>query len=59
MQTNEGCRHLRESGHLDDFAAIVSLHEDSDLDEEYVVMLKTVLWALVSLSPCWPREGSN
>ncbi|BGP56841.1 hypothetical protein JCM8202v2_004472 [Rhodotorula sphaerocarpa] len=46
VQTNEGCRHLRESGHLDDFAAIVSLHEDSDLDEEYVVMLKTVLWAL-------------
>lgn len=48
VRTEEGCKYLRAAGHLEDFAAIVSLHEDSDLDAEYVVMLKAVLWALVS-----------
>ena len=48
VRTEEGCKYLRAAGHLEDFAAIVSLHEDSDLDADYVVMLKAVLWALVS-----------
>ncbi|GAA5860724.1 hypothetical protein JCM3774_006265 [Rhodotorula dairenensis] len=46
VRTEEGCKYLRATGHLEDFAAIVSLHEDSDLEADYVVMLKTVLWAL-------------
>ncbi|KAG0654436.1 hypothetical protein C6P46_001643 [Rhodotorula mucilaginosa] len=46
VRTEEGCKYLRAAGHLEDFAAIVSLHEDSDLDADYVVMLKAVLWAL-------------
>lgn len=48
VRTEEGCKYLRAASHLEDFAAIVSLHEDSDLDADYVVMLKAVLWALVS-----------
>ena len=48
VRTEEGCKYLRAAGHLEDFAAIVSLNEDSDLDADYVVMLKAVLWALVS-----------
>lgn len=47
VKTDEGCDILRDSGHFDDFAAIISLHAESDFDQEFIETLKSVLWAVV------------
>ncbi|BGP09793.1 hypothetical protein JCM10049v2_005667 [Rhodotorula toruloides] len=46
VKTDEGCDILRDSGHFDDFAAIISLHAESDFDQEFIETLKSVLWAV-------------
>ncbi|EGU12160.1 hypothetical protein RTG_01774 [Rhodotorula toruloides ATCC 204091] len=46
VKTDEGCDILRDSGHFDDFAAIISLHAETDFDQEFIETLKSVLWAV-------------
>ncbi|BGP33786.1 hypothetical protein JCM10296v2_005591 [Rhodotorula toruloides] len=46
VKTDEGCDILRDSGHFDNFAAIISLHAESDFDQEFIETLKSVLWAV-------------
>ncbi|BGP49997.1 hypothetical protein JCM10450v2_005902 [Rhodotorula kratochvilovae] len=45
-RTAEGCEILRDSGHLDEFVDVVQAHEESALEQGYVIELKSVLWAV-------------
>ncbi|GAA5909150.1 hypothetical protein JCM6882_001203 [Rhodosporidiobolus microsporus] len=46
VKTAEGCDILRDSGHFDSFVDVIEQHGESDLDEAYVMTLKSVLWAV-------------
>ncbi|GAA6003547.1 TORC2 complex subunit TSC11 [Rhodotorula paludigena] len=46
VKTAEGCDILRESGHFDLFTEVIQQHEEFALDHDYVVQLKSVLWAV-------------
>ncbi|GAA5842816.1 hypothetical protein JCM11251_001496 [Rhodosporidiobolus azoricus] len=46
VKTTEGCDILRDSGHFDSFVDVIEQHGDSDLDEAYILTLKSVLWAV-------------
>jgi rapamycin-insensitive companion of mTOR len=48
VKTDRGCEILRDSEHFDTFADVIEQHgEGGDLDEAYVMTLKSVLWAVV------------
>lgn len=51
VKTAEGCDILRDSGHFDLFTEVIQQHEEFALDHDYVVQLKSVLWAVVRLLP--------
>ncbi|GAA6004172.1 hypothetical protein JCM10207_002465 [Rhodosporidiobolus poonsookiae] len=46
VKTFSGCEILRESGHFERFAETIQLHGETVLSDDYVLTLKSVLWAV-------------
>ncbi|BGP18107.1 hypothetical protein JCM10213v2_006158 [Rhodosporidiobolus nylandii] len=46
VKTAEGCEILHESGHFQQFAEVIQQHAEVELDEPYIMTLKSVLWAV-------------
>lgn len=49
-KTELGCQVLQEKGHFADFAQFIRQHGHESEDTEIIMKLKSILWAVVSLS---------
>lgn len=48
-KTEGGCSLLREKGHFHEFARFIEEHAEESFDQEILLKLKSVLWAVVSM----------
>jgi len=48
-KTDFGCQILQEKGHFKEFSQVIRQHSLESEDMEFVMKLKSVLWAIVSL----------
>ena len=49
-KTDEGCQVLQEKGHFSEFAAFIRRHGLESEDQDLILKLKSVLWAVVRIS---------
>lgn len=48
-KTDVGCQVLQDKGHFAEFAAFIRRHGLEGEDQDMILKLKSVLWAVVSL----------
>lgn len=50
-KTDLGCQVLQDKGHFSEFAQFIRQHGFESDDQEIILKLKSVLWAVVRLFP--------
>lgn len=57
-KTELGCQVLQEKGHFSEFALFIRRHDLESEDQDLILKLKSVLWAVVRYLASLPRCAS-